>query len=329
MKKIISVVLIAFVCVQLSNAQDLSSESISLDCQVDVTLGKGYTTSKMFVIDDDQFLFCHNSNTGQTSVWNLTQGGEPVLESKWSTGWTNINFYKVGVVVYFFHHKNGTGLTRINKLDYNSIMSGRSMGTKVYEETWSKGWTTTEFFEVNDRVYFLHYKKSSGLIRINAIKTTQAHGVGNKIYEKTWSKDYTNFAMTANGDNFFILYQKGDEGTCVINKVNLVKLEAAAEGGLVTPDLGKESYRKKWSAGWDNLMFFTLNDKVYLLHNKPKDGLIRMSELTAEGTLGEKRYEKKWSSGWDRIDIFYKNGNPQLFHQKSSTGKTKICELKN
>jgi hypothetical protein len=45
-------------------AQDLSDGNVSLDCKIDVTLGKGYTTSKVFVLNGEQFLFSHNANTG-------------------------------------------------------------------------------------------------------------------------------------------------------------------------------------------------------------------------------------------------------------------------
>jgi hypothetical protein len=325
MKKIQLLLIFLGILFSLS-AQDLSDGTISLDCKVDVTLGKGYTTSKVFVLNSVQFLFSHNANTGQTAVWNLQKGGTPVLEAKWSTGWTNMDFYEHKGEVYFFHQKSGDGTARINKLDYNSIMTNKSMGTKVYEDKWSTGWTNTKFFVHNDILYFLHYKKDSGLARLNA--ATKGGDIGTKIYEKTWSKGYTNFAMTANGDNFYIMYQKGDEGTCVINNVNLPKLEAAAKAGLLSPNLGEESYRKDWSSGWGNLCFFNLNNEVYLFFNKPKDGTARIEKLNSDGTLGKRVYDKNWSGGWTEIDIFLFNGKPLLFHQKASTGQTKICELK-
>ncbi len=326
MKKIILIGLMAFVGMQISIAQNLSSGNVSLDCKVDVTLGKGYTTSKVFVLNDVNFLFSHNSKTGQTSIWNLAQGGKPVYEKKWSAGWTNIDFYEFQGQVYFFHQKGGEGTARINKLDYDKIMSNTSMGERVYDKKWSKGWTATKFFVHNDIVYFLHYKKKTGLARLNAAK--EGGSVGAKIYEKTWSKGYTNFAMATVGENFFILYQKGGEGTCVINKINLAKIEGAAKAGLLTPNLGSESYRKKWSAGWNNISFFSLNNNIYMFFNKPKDGTVRIEQLDSNGTLGKRVYDKKWSAGWNRINVFYRNGKPQLFHQKSGTGKTKICELK-
>jgi hypothetical protein len=323
--KILFIVLFAGIVTSLS-AQDLSSGTISLDCTMDVTLDKGFTYSRLFVLNSEKFLFSHNSKTGETSIWNLQKGGLPVMDTKWSTGWTNMDFYEFQGEVYFFHQKSGDGLARINKLDYNSIMAGKSMGEKVYEGKWSSGWTTTKFFVYNDIVYFLHYKKDDGLTRLNA--TTKGGSVGTKIYEKTWSKGYTNFAMTANADNFFILYQKEDEGTCVINKVDLVKLEAAAKAGLMTPNLGQETYRQKWSAGWSNICFFNLHDEVYMFFNKTGEGTARIEKLNGDGTLGKRVYDKKWSSGWSEIDIFYIDGKPQLFHQKASTGQTKICEMK-
>lgn len=314
------------VLVSCLSAQNLSDGNVSLDCKVDVTLGKGYTCSKVFVLKGEQFLFSHNANTGQTAIWNLQKGGSPVLQATWSKGWTNINFYEYKGEVYFFHQKSGDGSARINKLDYNSIMTNKSMGAQVYDAKWSAGWTSTNFFVHNDIVYFLHYKKESGLARLNA--ATKGGDVGTMIYEKTWSKGYSNFAMTSNGDNFYILYQKGDEGTCIINNVNLTKLEAAAKAGLLSPNLGEETYNKQWSTGWGNFCFFKLNKEVYLFFNKPKEGTARIEKLNADGTLGKRVYDNTWSAGWTEIDVFQFNGKPHLFHQKAGTGQTKICELK-
>ena len=134
--------------------------------------------------------------------------------------------------------------------------------------------------------------------------------------------------MTNKGDNFYILYQRGDEGTCVINQINLERLETAAKAGLMSPNLGTETYRRKWTSGWDNLTFFHLNGQVYLFLNKPSTGLVHIETLKDDGTLGPRVYERTWTEGWTSIDIFYRKGRPQLMHQKESNGHTKISELK-
>jgi len=320
------VIAIALVLSLNSFAQELKSGMINLDCKIDVTLKSGYTHSQVFVLKGEKFLFSHDSKTGQTDIWNLEVGGLPKFSKKWSTGWTNIDFYEYKGEVYFFHQKGDEGTARINKLDYNSIMNDIEMGAKVFEAKWSKGWTTTKFFVHNDVVYFLHYKADNGLARLNA--ANQGGDIGTMIYEKTWAKGYTNFAMTANKDNFFILYQRSDEGTCVINNIDLPKLESAAKAGLLSPNLGAEAYRNKWTTGWTHIEFFTLNNEVYMFHNKADEGTARITKLNPDGTLGKHYYDQKWSSGWTSFNIFYMNGKPQLMHQKRKTGQTKICELK-
>jgi hypothetical protein len=326
--KLTKIVIIIFILVIIPSlfAQNAKNEMISLDCKMDVNLGNGYTFSRAFLLNGEQFLFSHNSLTGHTSIWNLNKGGLPVYDKTWSKGWTNFDFYEFKGEIYFFHQKEIGGKARINKLDYEKIMSNDSMGKQVYEADWSNGWTMTKFFVHKNVVYFLHYKKGTGLARLNA--ATEGGTVGTKIYEKTWTKGYTNFAMTANEDNFFILYQKGGEGTCVINKINLKKLQIAAKSGLLTENLGTETYRQKWSSGWSNICFFNLNNNVYMFFNKKDEGTARIEMLNPDGTLGKRVYDKKWSSGWSEIDIFYQHGKPMLFHQKSGTGQTKICELK-
>lgn len=306
-------------------SQNLPGE-IELVKEVDVNLGKGYTHSQVFVLNEEKFLFSHNSNTGQTDIWNLEKGGSPIYSKKWSSGWTNINFHEFKGKVYFFHQKSSEGTARINRLDYNEIMANKTMGPKIYEDKWSSGWTTTEFFVHNNILYFFHYKKSTGLARLNA--ATMGGGVGLKLYEKTWSKGYINFAMTANGNRFYILYQKGDEGTCVINNIDLRQLEMAVHNGNSISNLGEESYKKKWSTGWSNICFFTLDHQVYVFFNKNKGGTARIEKLDYYGTLGQRVYDKKWSDGYSEVDIYYQNGKPYLFLQKASTGQTIISELR-
>lgn len=320
------VIVLAFFLTMGTSAQSISSGNISLDCTMDVDLTKGYTHAKVFMLNGEKFFFSHNSNNGATDIWNLDKGGSAVYSKKWSSGWTNINFYEYKGEVYFFHQKEGTGLARINRLVYGDIMSDSKMGEKVFEATWSKGWTNTLFFAHNDILYFLHYKSGTGLARLNA--STDGSSVGTKIYEKNWSKGYSNFAMTDKGDNFYILYQKGDEGTCVVNQVNLTKLEAAANAGLMSPNLGSETFRARWSSGWDNFNFFKLDGEVYLFINKPATGDVHIETLSNEGTIGSRVFDAKWSKGWTGIDIFYEDGKPKLMHQKESTGQTKVCELK-
>lgn len=325
MRKVIFLLLFSSIAFSLAAQHYAKSKTISLYCDVDVTLSKGYSISKIFVLNDDNFLFSHNSSTGKTVIWNLDVGGDPVLTAQWSEGWTNINFYEYDGEVYFFHQKENKGTAYINKLDYGKIMSGKGTGERVYESKWSKGWSATKFFVHNDIIYFFHYKKGTGLARLNA--STKGGDLGKRIYEKNWSKGYTNFAMAANSGSFYMLYQKENEGTCVINRVNLPKLEQAVKAGFETPNLGEEAYRKKWSKGWGNISFFNLKNNVYMFHNKPGNGLARISKLNANGTVGEKVYDKYWSEGWTNIDIFYRNRIPRLFHQKSKNGKTKICKL--
>ncbi|WP_298880477.1 hypothetical protein [uncultured Polaribacter sp.] len=325
MKKLIVVLLVVFIGQTLSS-QNLSKGKIHLDCKINVNLSKGNTFSGVFYLENEQFLFSYNSFTGLSQIWNLKRGGLPVYQKKWTTGWSNFNFYEYKGENYFFLQKSSEGTARIIKLDYQKIMTSKSLGAQVYNKKWSSGWTSTKFFVHNNLIYFLHYKKGTGLIRLNAI--TKGGTVGSVIYEKKWSKGYTNFAMTATSNKFFILSQKEKDGLCVINRVDVPKLEQAAKLGFISPNLGTEIYRKKWSSGWSNFEFFKLKGKTYLFFNKNKGGTVRIEEFLSNGYLSKRVYDNKWSNGWSEIDIFDINGKPQLFHQKKSTGQTKICELK-
>lgn len=324
LKKQISLLFLTFFSI-LAFSQSLSTGKIGLKCTVDVTLNGGYTHSQTFVLNDETFLFSHNSSTGKTDIWNLNAGGTPKYSATWSTGWTNIDFYTFDGEVYFFHQKGDEGSVKIIKLDYNSIMSGK-LGTEVYKGKWSTGWTTTKFFVHNNIAYFLHYKKETGLIRLNA--ATSGGSVGKKVYESTWSAGYTSFSFTENAGSIYLLAQQNSTGKIVINRINTSKMELAVQAGLTSPNLGNEVFRATWSAGWSDLVFFNLDDNVYLFHYKDKAGTVKIAQLNTDGTIGKNVYDSKWSAGWSSFDIIYYIGLPNLFHQKKSTGQTKICELK-
>lgn len=306
-------------------SQTISSGNINFNCTVDVALNGGYTHSQSFVLNGETFLFSHNSNTGQTEIWNLKSGGGPKYSAKWSSGWTNIDFYTFEGEVYFFHQKGASGTAKIIKLNYNSVMNNK-LGSTVYEGKWSSGWTSTKFFVHNNIAYFLHYKKETGLIRLNA--ATKGGSVGKRVYEGKWSKGYTSFSFTENAGSIYLIAQQNSTGKAVISRINTDKMEMAVKAGLISPNLGEEVYRKNWSTGWSDLVFFNLNKEAYLFHYKNKEGTARIDKLNADGTLGKKVYDKKWSTGWSSFDIIYFDGKPNLFHQKTKTGQTKICELK-
>ncbi len=304
----------------------LKSDKLELKEVMDVNLSKGYTYAEAFVLNGETFVFCHNKDTGLTSVWNLKKGGAPVFQKTWSKGWSNMNFFKMFGRVYFFHQKGNDGLARLVAMDYDKLMAGESMGEKVKEENWSSGWTATKFFVRNNIAYFFHYKKDSGLARLNG--TATAGEFGKKIYEKTWKKDYDNFSLIEQGLNIFLLYQQSSTGLTKINKINKSKIQDAVRGGLETADLGTVVYDKDWSSGWTDTFFFTLGDAAYLFHYKSGTGLVRIDQLSEGGDTLTQVYEGNWTTGWSNFAIFYNDDKPYLFGQKKSTGRTAINEIR-
>ena len=138
--------------------QTLSSGQMKVDWKWNVTLGKGYDEIETFKVGEQNFVFCHNISSGESKVWNLSKGGNPVFDRKTYSGWTNFAFFRLDGNTYMFEFKKESGHYQIYRMN-----SDGSIGEQVKDKAqWSKGWTGFEVYYVGNKPHIMMMNAANG-----------------------------------------------------------------------------------------------------------------------------------------------------------------------
>lgn len=128
----------------------------------------------------------------------------------WSKGWTQIGIYNIGSTIenaktFFFDHKLEEGTTHITQITPDFRLT-----TRIYEESWSAGWTTIEIINTAGFKGFYHAKSATGLERAATFNP------GNGTYKGNVGEISQKFAMThavhySSGQEVYVFaYQSSD-----------------------------------------------------------------------------------------------------------------------
>ncbi|MFW5793629.1 MAG: hypothetical protein ACOCWC_05045 [Bacteroidota bacterium] len=136
---------------------------MKLEFTSDVTLGKGYDEIETFQVGNVNFLFCHNIQSGESKIWNLDKGGNPVFERKTFAGWTSFVFFKLDRKTYLFEFKKETGHHNVYIMN-----SDGSIGDVVKDKAkWSAGWTDFDvMYDNNNKPNLIMMNASNGRAKI-------------------------------------------------------------------------------------------------------------------------------------------------------------------
>ncbi len=129
-----SITMILLMFVSFAFSQDLSSGKMEVKWTADIVLGKGYTTTQTYTVNNANFVICYNSKTGKTQIWNLDKGGLPVYDKTTHKGWSSMVFFQLNKETYLFTYKEAIGKVIFYK------MSSSGISKRVGEYTWSKAW---------------------------------------------------------------------------------------------------------------------------------------------------------------------------------------------
>ncbi len=327
MKKILSIVLLTVFTISAfgQHSASASTSKVRIDCKKKVKMPYMYNHVKVFTLNGEKFVFTHHDGTGQTKISPLESSGFVGYQKKWSTGWTNIDIFEYKGKTYLFHLKRKTGFVRISELNYADIKSGKRLGPKIFEANWSGGWSTTDFFVHKGKLFFYHYKNSTGRVRINV--STKAGDFGKRVFEAVWSKDWNNFDALVTHNNVMVINQKLSNGDCAIKDLNTNALISAYHRGSKTNNIGPDTYRKHWDAGWSHVQLFEYKGVKYLLAAKLQLGEVKIHKLN-RGKVGPTVYEGNWGLALSAIDVYKSNGKPHVVRQNNITKRLEICEIK-
>jgi hypothetical protein len=106
-KRILTVAL--FMSTSALFAQKTAAGQMQVEWTTDIVLGKGYTITQTFEVDNANFIICYNANSGKTQIWNLDKGGLPVYDKTTHKGWTSLVYFQLNNKTYMFSYKEASG----------------------------------------------------------------------------------------------------------------------------------------------------------------------------------------------------------------------------
>ncbi|MBU1101632.1 MAG: hypothetical protein KKA84_14625 [Bacteroidetes bacterium] len=158
LKVIIAIILLMFT--SFTFAQSLSSGKMEVEWTTDVVLGKGYTTTQTYTVDNTNFVICYNSQSGKTQIWNIDEGGMPVYDKTTNTGWTSMVFFQLDNDTYLFTYKEASGKVIFYKMNASGIEK------RVGEYSWSTGWNGFDVLYRNNKPVIMMTRASDGRAKL-------------------------------------------------------------------------------------------------------------------------------------------------------------------
>ncbi|MEA3497165.1 MAG: hypothetical protein U9R42_14150 [Bacteroidota bacterium] len=160
--RILSSVFTVFLVMVTSSlfSQNLSSGKMKVNWTADIVLGKGYTITQTYNVDNSNFVICYNSGTGKTQIWNLDKGGLPLYDKTTHKGWSSMVFFQLENKTYLFTYKEASGKVIFFE------MSSSGISKRVGEYTWSKGWNGFDVLYRNNKPTIMMTKASDGRAKL-------------------------------------------------------------------------------------------------------------------------------------------------------------------
>ncbi|MEA3392483.1 MAG: hypothetical protein U9Q91_05850 [Candidatus Marinimicrobia bacterium] len=137
-------------------SQNPTTSQMKIGWTADIVLGKGYTTTQTYTVNNSNFVICYNSSTGKTQIWNLDKGGSPLYDKTTHTGWSSMVFFLLNNNTYLFTYKKATGKVIFYKMSDSGIQK------RVGEYTWSKGWNGFDVLYRNNKPTIMMTRASDG-----------------------------------------------------------------------------------------------------------------------------------------------------------------------
>ena len=141
-------------------SQNLSSGKMEVKWTADIVLGKGYTTTQTYTVDNSNFVICYNSKTGKTQIWNLDKGGLPIYDKTTHTGWSSMVFFQLNNKTYLFTYKNASGEVIFFEMNSSGISK------RVGEYSWSKDWNGFDVLYRNNKPTIMMTRASDGRAKL-------------------------------------------------------------------------------------------------------------------------------------------------------------------
>lgn len=222
----------------------------------------GWTSIVPFGIASKDFVFIYKKDGSKTAIYEistLTAHKVKVYDPSMPRGYTSFVPFKISGSgkLYLLAYNVLSGKVIIDKINSDGTEEGTN-STNVWEDSWTRGWTSIKLFKMNQNQYLLLYKFFEGQVKIDKI---EPNGVGtSNVWEDSWTKAWTSIVpFTYNQQPHLFLY-KCWEGDVVISKIN--------SNGNGTTNIK----RFRFTPGWTSIVPFKLNGKIYMFMYKVNSG---------------------------------------------------------
>jgi hypothetical protein len=288
----------------------------------DYKWSQGWTTVQFYTINNQTYLFLLKETGSSGSSKNVhihkmnNDGmvGTRIEDHKWTGGWTSAKFYTINNQTYLFLLKK-KGLSGSNKnVHIHKMNNDGTVGTRIEDHKWTEGWTSTEFYTINNQTY-LFLLKAKGVSasdkNVHIHKMNNNGTVGPKIKDYKWTGGWTSteFYTINNQTYLFLLKKKGLSGS---NKnVHIQKMNNDGTVGNRVTDY-------KWTEGWTSAKLYSINNQEFMFLLKAK-GLsasnknVHIHRLNDNSSVGKRVVGYKWTEGWTTSEFYEINDESYLF----------------
>lgn len=252
--------------------------------------------------------------------------GERIKDYKWTQGWTTVRFFTANSQMYLFLLKK-TGLSGSDKnVHIHKMNNNGTVGTRIEDHKWTGGWTSAEFYTINNQTY-LFLLKEQGLSgsnkNVHIHKMNNNGTVGPKLEDHKWTGGWTSTKFfSVNNQNFLFLLK--EKGLSASNKN--VHIHKVNNDGTI----GNKIKDYKWTEGWTSTEFYTINNQTFLFLLK-RAGLsgsnknVHIHKMNNDGSVGDRIKDYRWTKGWTSAKFYTVNNQKFLFLLKakgvSASGK--------
>ncbi len=274
-------------------------------------------TVKIYVAKKKHDVLIH-----QVGLNGVIQG--EIYRANWTSGWTACETFAVNNNRYLFLLKEQGNGHDGNNVHIHKIATDGRVGSLVKSYSWTEGWSSAAFYQVNNTTYLFLLKKSGtgqDGKNVHIHKMNIDGSVGDSVAAYEWSEGWAAATFYKVGGSTYLFLLKELDGTVHIHRIN-------TSGKVVYPKIA--SY--DWSKGWTTVKFYEIGDSTYLFLLKKsgtgQDGKnVHIHKMNIDGSVGASVVAYKWGEGWTTAEFYEVNGKTCLLLLKQSTGKIHVHQI--
>ncbi len=261
-------------------------------------------------------------NTGDVRIHRVNNQGlvtSKAWSSKWSNGWTTMEFFRTSSGTFLFLMKKQGLSASSRNVHIHKMTSDGEVGDRVDDRKWTSGWTIAHFYRQGSQNFMLLLKEEgtgAGEYNVHVHKIEENGKVGERVQNFKTREGWTTAKVYQTNSGKFLFLLAESDGEVAIFKLN--------DNGTI--DLENKVASHNWTSGWDTVEFYRENNTTILFLLKSSgfsasSRNVHIHEMNSDGTVGSRVIDYAWTQGWDTISIGNFSGMNHLALLKSGNGQ--------